>query len=660
MNTLILILIAALSTGFPGVLSAQPKPADLAGATLEELLNMEVTSAGRRQQRAEDVAAAVYVITRDDIRRSGLTVLPEILRLAPGVQVAQVNANKWAVSVRGFNDLYSNKLLILVDGRSLYNRSFSGVFWDAQDLDITDIERIEIVRGPGGAIWGANAVNGIINIITRSAHLTTGASASVAIGTFEHGRASLRYGGLRGRTSYRIFGRWSGYGEGLTVGGDPAGDQWQSLTGGYRLDWSNETDTVMAQGHYTTGENRPRFLALEQFAPDVFTSAGVSKTNELSVLGRWTRTIESGALLQAQAYTTHTTRDEYSIHAVERTSDLEVQYEQPIGGHVLVAGGGYRHIDLATRGSVALGIAPERAQVFNAFVQDEIALPGRVMLTVGARIERETYAGWGVSPSVRAIWEASSQQRLWAALSRARRTPAAIERSLRYNLSSFPGDPLPVLIAVTGNAEYDTELLTQVEVGYRRRIGAAVALDLTVFRGHYQGIPTLEPQAPVFEPTPVPAHVLVAWKYSNLLNVASEGVELAMHWTPFDVWRLESSYSALRLTPSVNAASMDTAAGAFDGNAPRHQWQTRSTTRLGQRTQVQAAIYRVGALRRLEVPAYTRFDAHVEVALGDRLAVVAAGRNLLTESHEEFSGARSGVAHSAVPRSARLELRWRF
>jgi iron complex outermembrane recepter protein len=654
-------LVAALMiAGLPADGAAQARPTDLGRATLEELLGVEVTSAGRRQQRAEDVAAAVYVITQDDIRRSGLTLLPEILRLAPGVQVAQVNGGKWAVSVRGFNSVYSNKLLVLVDGRSLYNRAFSGVFWDAQDLDIAEIERIEIVRGPGGAIWGSNAVNGIINIITRSAHLSTGGSATVSLGTFERGRASLRYGGTMGRASYRLYGQWSGYGDGLTAASGPADDRWQSMTGGYRLDWANATDTLMTQAHYTAGENRPGFLVLERFAPDVFSTSGVTTTDEISALGRWTRTAANGSVLQAQGSTTHSRRDEAIMHTVERSGDLDIQYEKPLAGQVLMVGGGYRYLDLATEGTSTAQLAPERAHIVNAFTQGEFTLTPRLRLTLGARFEHERVAGWGVSPSGRILWEASPRQRLWAAVSRARRTPSAMERTVRLHVGSIPGLGFPVLLANIGDPEHGSETVAQAEAGYRVRVGSAASVDLTVFHGQYAGLTTFEPQAPMFEAMPAPAHVLVALQFANLMDATTNGLELATHWSPFDAWRLDASYSALRITPAVDASSQDQNARFFDGDAPRHQWQARSTTWVGPRIRVTAAFYRVGALSRREIAAYTRLDANAEVSLGGNLTAVVAGRNLLTGSHEEFPGSANRLVGSFVPRSVRVQLRWQF
>jgi iron complex outermembrane receptor protein len=653
------LIAAVLIATLPAAAVAQSKPPDLFQATIEQLMSLEITSAGRRQQRKEDVAAAVYVITREDIRRSGLTLVPEILRLAPGVQVARVNANKWAISVRGFNSIYSNKLLILLDGRSLFNRAFAGVLWDGLDLDIDEIERIEIVRGPGGAMWGSNAINGVINIITRSAHASKGLSASLSAGTFEESRGTLRYGGSLGRAGYRVYGQWSGYGEGGNALGDPAGDQWKSLTGGYRFDWANRTDTLMSQGSYTAGKNHPLFFVMDNAAPGGFSSTGVTTTEAFSVLGRWTRTAGNGAVFQAQGYMSYASRNEPMMHVVERASDLDIQYERELPRQTLVIGGGFREIDLTTVATPTLQLAPEHTRIFNAFAEDEVALARRLKLTLGARLEYEGAHGWEMSPSGRLIWEASPRQRIWAALSHAARKPTAVDQSLRINLTSMPGPGLPILIGLVGNPDYAVEELTQAEVGYRLRVGSKASFDLAAFKGRYDNLPTLEPQAPVFEASPGPPHLFVAQRFANLMAATTKGLELSAHWSPLPTWQLEASYTALRLTPIVDAASRDSLAPLFDGNAPRQQWQLHSTTQIGARTQVQAAFYRVGALRQLEVPAYTRLDTYVEVNLGRGLAAILSGRNLLNTSHIEFSSARA-IAGSSVPRSARVQLRWQF
>src|SRR5476649_1857030 len=249
------LLMAALAVGAAAPAQAQTQPVDLAVATLEDLMNIQVTSASRKEQRAEDVPAAIYVITRDDIRRSGMTSVPDLLRLAPGVDVAQINSNKWAVSVRGFNGLRANKLLVLVDGRSVYSRIFSGVLWDAEDVMLDDVDRIEVIRGPGAAIWGANAVNGVINIVTRSAADTQGGLVR-GDGGRSGEQASVRYGGTFGAASYRLYSQWTGRDESLIAPGTRADDRSQSVTAGFRTDWIVRSGALALEGAFTAGRAR--------------------------------------------------------------------------------------------------------------------------------------------------------------------------------------------------------------------------------------------------------------------------------------------------------------------------------------------------------------------------------------------------------------------
>jgi len=326
---------------------------DLRLATLEELMKIEVTSASRREQPAEDVPAAVYVIGHDEIRRSGLTSIPELLRLAPGVHVAQINANKWAVSVRGFNGLYSNKLLVLVDGRSIYNPAFATVLWDTEDFLLEDIDRIEVIRGPGGAMWGADAVNGIINIITKSSSSTPGGFVQIGGGTLDAASAAVRYAGTFGGLHYRAFAQGSRHGDGIPqAGAVPASDRWHSVTSGIRADWSQGPNALMLQSSSTHGQQRPLWFNLDPagIAAGQLGTSDISTTHVAHVLGRWTHTRPSGESLQVQAYYDQGHREE-TIGVYQRSSwDIDAQYHVTVGArHDLVAGGGYRLIEESRR-----------------------------------------------------------------------------------------------------------------------------------------------------------------------------------------------------------------------------------------------------------------------------------------------------------------------
>ena len=470
---------------------AQRQTPDLRVATLEELMNIEVTSASRREQRAEDVPAAVYVIGRDEIRRSGLTSIPELLRLAPGVQVAQINANKWAVSVRGFNSLYSNKLLVLVDGRSIYNPAFSTVLWDTEDFLIDDIDRIEVIRGPGGAMWGANAVNGIINIITKPSTATRGGLVQVGTGTLDTATAAVRYGGSFGGLTYRVFAQGSNHGPGTWPEDTPAAsDRWHSLTSGVRGDWTGGRHALMFQSSSTHGQQRPLWFNLDRaaIARGQLGTDDVSETDVAHALARWTYTQSAGASLQVQAYYDESHRDE-TIGVYDRSTwDVDAQYHVTLGTrHNLVAGGGYRHIDEVLEGRGGYAFTPNRvtSNIFNAFAQDTIAMArSRVEVTLGAKYENNTYAGSGFQPTTRVLWKVTPQQRLWASAARAIRIPSLIDRGLHVE---YPPTMLPNGISLTagalGNPEFGSEHLFNAEIGYRLNLGSRVSIDAVGFSG---------------------------------------------------------------------------------------------------------------------------------------------------------------------------------
>jgi iron complex outermembrane receptor protein len=657
------VLIAlALVPASRASVRAQTGARDLARISIEDLLKVEITSAAKKEQLAEDVPAAVFVITQDDIRRSGLRSLPELFRLVPGMQVAQVNSSMWAVSTRGFNDLFSNKLLVLVDGRSIYNHAFSGVFWDGEGLLLQDIERIEVIRGAGGAVWGANAMNGVINIITKSAADTKGTSFAVGAGTLERDQAAIRHGGSIGGLAYRVYSQWSDNADSQDKAGGPADDRWHSLTSGARADWSRGRDAVMAQADFSTVKSRPHWGQL--FPPSSGlppSSAGVSDIDSNTVMGRWTHTQSSGSLFQVQAFRTNRQRDESTLTNAEDISDVELQYRTALGArHDLVFGGGYRDDSLQTSPTFTLDIPSSKNRIVNTFVQDEIALGRRVKVTVGSKLERESLAGWGVLPSVRVMWDVTpTTQRAWAAVSRARRSPSAAERDMRIYYAIIPGaSGVPLVFGNVGNPDFQTELLTEVEGGYRFQIASKAAFDVTAFRGSYEHLSTKEPIAPVFKTAPEPL-LFVATQYQNLLNATTTGVEISGHWTPADWWRLDASYSGFHITPRPDVTSKDTAMVAYDGNAPQHQWQLHTSFWPTPRLQFDGSLYRVGALRQMGAEAYTRADARVEFKINTRLSAIAAGQNLLDSAHAEYPLFQT-LMNTAMPRAINVSLSWKF
>ncbi len=670
MNKIVRLLLAFLMlTGSARSSMAQVKPpaADLTRATLEDLMNIEITSASRKEQRVDDVAGAIYVITHDEIRRSGMTTVPDLLRLVPGVQVAQINANKWAVSVRGFNGLYSNKLLVLVDGRSVYNRLFSGVLWDAEDLMLEDVDRIEVIRGPGAAVWGANAVNGVINILTKPASETTGPLARVSGGTSDAGQAAVRYGGAIGDARYRVYSQWSAHGNSLNAPHAVADDSLRSATVGFRSDWSAGPSAFTLEGNGTRASAVAGWRNLDpvRTAGSPATIETATDMTGATMLGRWTRARQNGASLQVQSFVDVAHRDEPVGEYHRRTADFDAQYHTAIGGrHDVVAGAGYRVMSERFAGRMGYSLTPEQStdKLFNVFAQDEIAMaPNRLHATVGAKVEHDDLAGWGLQPTARLMWDVVPQrQHLWAAASRALKTPSLQDRGIRVDYPPDPTlGPLPVLVSLFGSPDTRAEEFLDAEMGYRLDINTYATIAVTGYFGRYDNLRTNEALAPSVVFTSLGPYVSAPVHFENLLEADTRGLEISAHWTPLSLWRLDAGYTAFHLTPRIDPASHDPVAATYDGDAPGQQWHVHSGFSIGRRVEVDGSVFHVGALRGLGVPAYTRADARLEWKLARALSLVGAGQNLLNRSHAEFSGRDANLFSTTVPRSIRLQLTWR-
>ena len=564
----------------PGL--TQGRVPDLSHLSLEDLMNIEVTSVSRREQRPADVAAAIFVLTHDEIHRSGMTTIPDLLRLVPGVEVAQINSNKWAVSIRGFNSLNANKLLVLIDGRSLYNRFFGGVFWDTEDLMLDDIERIEVIRGPSAAMWGANAVNGVINIISKGTADTQGLLVRA-----EGGRSgelgAVRYGGTLGTASYRLYSQWTGRNQSLLAPGTGANDASHSTTTGFRADWATKPNAFIVAGAFTAGQTRglwfnldPQRTALEPIAHEP------SDAQNGHLLGRYTHTRAGGASLQVQSFMDVARRQGTIGNYGRDVFDLDTQYHVVIGAHQdLVAGAGYRSSRERIAGRFGFSLAPaeDSSSLLTAFAQDEIALFGnRLMITLGTQVQYVAVSGAGVQPTARVMWKARPGHRVWAATSRAIRTPALVDRGLRLKFPPTPtASGLPLFVTLTGSPGAEAENLVDAEAGYRVEIGTSVSIDVTGYAGRYDHLRTVEPGAPTVELVPSP-RILVASHFSNLLEATTHGFEIAGRWTPVAASRFDASYTAVRVTPNPATVSLvppqTEARRAPSGRCGRHSRRT--------------------------------------------------------------------------------------
>jgi iron complex outermembrane receptor protein len=655
-----LLGVSALAAAAPGrAAEAPPSEENLTRLSIEQLMNIEVTSVAKKPQRLAEAAAAIYVITQEDIRRSGLTSIPELLRMVPGLEVAQVDARHWAIGSRGFNSVYSGKLLVLVDGRSVYSPSFAGVLWDEQDMPLEDIERIEVIRGPGGTIWGANAVDGVINIITKSAADTQGLLATVGGGTEADGSGMIRYGGPLGQAGdFRVWLKGFRHDAWVTADGADAGDSWEQARGGLRADLApSQADAVSIEGQVYS-ERTNADLSLPSLAPPFATPLhAVEHDNGGDALVHWTHGFSATSELSLQAYFDRASTEEFTFRTDVDTYDLELQHHLELGDvHDIVWGAGYRNVGYDFRGNAIVSATPDhgRIQVFNMFAQDEIALAAPLHLIAGVKVEHDTFTGWQYQPSLRLVWQVAPEQTLWTAVSRSVRTPAIADERMRFNVAALPiplpGAP-PALISVFGNPSQEAEREISAEAGYRGELTSALSVDAAVFYNHYDRLASISLQAPVVEFSPPPVHLLFPVRYGNLLHADSYGGEIAINWAVTRIWRLSASYSGLAVQVGPNLSILNfpfpitippgtqilPQVVNSAGSSPESQFQLRSYLSLPGRTELDAAVYREGAVTDGAIPAYTRLDIRLGWRATRRLEFSLAGQNLLQGRHEEFA-----------------------
>jgi iron complex outermembrane receptor protein len=654
----------AVGLGHPAtVFGRDAAQIDLARASLEELMNINITSASRKSERAEDTAAAVDVLTSDDIRRSGATSLPELLRQIPGVQVAQVSASDWAVSIRGFNGLYANKLLVLVDGRSVYNRILSGVYWKSEEVMVENIDRIEVIRGSGGAVWGANAVNGVINIITKSATATQGAVVSASGGSLDRDRVATQYSGMAGDTAYRVHTQWSDHGPSSTAPGHAAQDGWRSLVSGVRVDRSAGANSLMLDGGATVGrvDNYGSVVDLTK-SLSVSTVNQSESIDEGHALARWTHAPASGGSLQVQGYVDLRQSTNLPMYSYSRrTFDLDVEYQRRLGlRHDVVVGSGIRFGREAYLGSYFISMAAdvERYRLLNAFVKDEITIvPDRLSLSLGAKVEHDSIAGATLSPTVRAMWRATKRQRVWGAASRASRSPSMSDRQSVVNLPWYdPSLGASYLLRYSGNPDLQPEELVSLEAGYRFNLADRLSVDVAGYANRYRHLITSEYAAAFLEFTPGAPHYVVPALEANKLRADSRGVEVGVHWTPLDLLRIDGGYTAFSLTPHPDADSTDVIAAQFDGAAPTNQWRLGASIQPTHRVELTSSVARVGALQQVGAAAYTRLDAGADISINPRFSILATGQNLTSATHAEFMSYAGATL--LIPRSASVRVVW--
>ncbi|MBI4600563.1 MAG: TonB-dependent receptor [Planctomycetes bacterium] len=643
-----------------GADSSRPTPGDLDALSLEELLDVEVTSVAKKEQRLSESAAAVYVITQEDIRRSGIREIPELLRLVPGLQVARIDSNKWAISSRGFNGRFANKLLVLIDGRSVYTPLFSGVYWDVQDTLVKDIERIEVIRGPGAALWGANAVNGVINIITKAAEDTQGGLVTGGGGSEDPFSGGLRYGGAIGeRAHYRVYGKYANHDDFVYAGGGDAADEWDLLQGGFRLDWkAAPSDLLTIQGDTYAGEVQSRTTIAVVGPPFSQTRDDAAHLFGANALARWTHTFSESSEGVLQAYYDRADRNDHIFPNVHDTFDVDLQHRfAALPWNEVTWGLGYRAVlDQLEDGPSAFAAPQSRTvHLLNGFLQDESRFFGDALrITLGTKLEHNDFTGLEVQPSGRIAWIASERHTFWGAASHAVRTPSRAENDIRFNSSASPG----LVAAVFGTNGTESEALHAFELGYRTRPLDWISLDAAAFYNLYDGLQTTSAGIPFFEASPPPAHVVVPLAFGNKMEGETLGVELSVAVRATEWWKLSGGYTFLEMSLDARSSA---AAGADDAEdrSPANQAHLRSYFDLPWDLELDLLLFYVDHISGFRVPSYVRLDARLGWRPTKDLEVSVGVQNALDDRHPEF-GAEPLTTPSEVEHSVYGRLTWRF
>lgn len=633
-------------------------------------MQLKVTSASNKEQSLSKVGAALYVITREDIASSGANNIPDLLRLVPGVQVAQINSNQWAISIRGFNSFSSNKVLALIDGRALYQPLFSGVLWDQQDLPLEDIERIEVIRGPGGTVWGANAMNGVINIITRHSRDTRGTLITAGAGSRRTGEGLLQTGGSIGPDgTYRAFAKYFDVTSSSFRDGQRASDGWHSWAAGIRSDWDlTPKDALTLQGDVrTTIEGGTTLAVFSEPQPSQSLINSPNRNALGDVMGTWRHTLKGGSETTLHVYYDRTDRHgEAGIDVKNDTFDADFKHHVTADArNDLVWGVEVRvsHDDILSADSHSLHLIPESSTIpyASGFFQDEIRLSNSLFLTLGSKLEHNDYTGIEYEPGGQLVWTPSESHTLWISASRAIRQPDRVDFGARFNLSVVPTEGLPIVLTLFGNHGVKTERVHDYEIGYRSQIHPRLSLDLATFLSYYHNLETSEPGTPLLVANAGTApYALLPVTFGNLARARNYGAELFLHWTPVRRWTVSPGYSFVQMSVHPNAGSGDTTIVASPGYSAKHHLQVSSVLSLHSNVEWSATLRFVSRLATPNIPSYFGADSTVRWRLRDGLEISVTGQNLLGPRHMEFGDLQRVLIPSEVQRSGFVKLAWRF
>ena len=644
----IIILMALVFSRMTMALT--PVGSDIAAVSLQEELNWLqaesiVFTASRNEQRVLDTAAAVFVISQQDIKRSGATSVPEALRMVPGLQVAQVNSNTWAISSRGFNKVASNKLLVMIDGRTIYNPVFSGTLWRTKDIMLEDIERIEVIRGPGATMWGSNAVNGVINVITKKAGDTQGVLVTAGGGTEERAFGSMRYGGqLNSNIDYRAYIKYNKRDNLKSAVAGDGNDEWENIRGGFKINADlTSSDTVVLQGDIYDG-NAGTFQPI--IAPVAPTSLAGNVNEDFSggnILGKWTHTLSSTAGYSLQLYydqaedkSSFSTIDD-SIKSMVKTYDADFQNHFQLQPWQHVTWGlGIRYVTTKINNAINFSFSPSNRDfiLYNGFIQNELTLvPDTLKFIVGSKIEHNDFSGFEFQPNAKLIFTPDNKQTLWASVSRAVRIPNRLDHDLQslYLAQTGPG----AFVSGQGNRHFDSEELIAYELGYRIQPTDSVSMDITAFYNDYDKLTTAEIGSPLMQTFPSPHAVLPVFP-GNKGTGETYGVELMAQWQAQEWWRLQGSYSYLQMQLHTKGSSQSVYPDAAEGNSPHHQFSIRSSMNVLDNVHLDTTLRYVDNLPNQNIDSYTEMDLRLAWMPVKNFELSVVGQNLLNSQHAEF------------------------
>lgn len=673
-----LCIITLTSIHFSPLLNAKHNPNiihihELTELSLKDLLTVKVTSASKRSQPLSHVAAAAFVISNEDIKHAGATTIPDILKMAPGIQVAKVDANKWGISSRGFNGRLSNKLLVLIDGRSVYTPLFSGVYWDAKDTFIEDIDRIEVIRGPGATLWGANAVNGIINIITKSTSQTQDGFIEIGGGHEEKKFGNVRFGGrFSPKTHYRTYFKYFNRDGSIDPQGHDIADDWDMARAGFRIDHQKK---FTLQGDIYDGTENERITVFSnQPNPMVNTVNAIQNVSGGNLLFNQQGKIFSQSDWELKTYYDYTKRQGIQFQAIKDTFDAEFQIHYPFKQHDTLWGIGYRYTknDIENSASISFNNNHQDDEVFNAFIQDDIAIiKNKWYFIIGSKFEKNNFSGYEIQPNIRLLWTPNRKQSIWGSISKAARTPSLGEKGAQIvNVNTFTVNPSPVApfyTAIKADGHFNSEDLIAYELGYRWQASKKLLFDFAAFYNKYDHLQTTTTGTPMCEPAgnTISAatqcltitggqSIVIPIGLANDGNGISTGFELTADWTHSSKWHLKMAYSYL----DIEAASID------DRN-PKHQLSIRSHYQFPSTTlniwirYVDQINFDNTLTDKISIDPYATLDINLRWQVNTIMAASLTAQNLF-ENHQEFISELGDIPSAQVEPSLFAKISWTF